>query len=288
MARTARWQRYWDRKSRTYDKEMSFWDRRLFGDSRQWACGQATGDVLEVAVGTGLNLPHYPADITLTGIDISDRMLDQARERDRGRGGGGERSGEPEGREHGGGEDRGTHGGEHGAGEHGGGERGAGEHSREHGGGEHGGARGSGERSTGERSAEQGGGEHREAPRGRVTLRQADAHELPFADGSFDTVVCTFGLCAIPDPDTAVAEMARVLRPGGRLILVDHVASTSRVIRVAQWLLERVTVPLAGEHWLRRPVHQVRATGLDIERQERFARGLVERVTARKPVRPAA
>lgn len=199
-----RWERYWDRKSRTYDKEMTYWDRRLFRDSRQWACGQATGEVLEVAVGTGLNLPHYPADVTLTGIDLSDRMLDLARERDR-----------------------------------------------------------------------------------HATLRQANAHELPFADGSFDTVVCTFGLCAIPDPDLAVAEMARVLRPGGLLILVDHVASTSRAIRVVQWLLERVTVPLAGEHWLRRPLHQVQASGLDVEQRERFARGLVERLTARKPARPA-
>lgn len=202
MAQAARWQRYWDRKSRTYDKEMSVWDRRMFGDSRQWACGQATGEVLEVAVGTGLNLPHYPDAVTLTGIDISDRMLDLARERGR-----------------------------------------------------------------------------------PATLQQGDAHALPFADGSFDTVVCTFGLCAIPDVDTAVAEMARVLRPGGRLILVDHVVSTSRVIRVVQWLAERVTVPLAGEHFLRRPLHQVQASGLDIEQRQRFARGgMIERLVARKRV----
>jgi ubiquinone/menaquinone biosynthesis C-methylase UbiE len=255
MARTARWQRYWDRKSRTYDKEMSAWDRRLFGDSRQWACGQATGDVLEVAVGTGLNLPHYPADITLTGVDLSDRMLDQARERARARQRDQKRDRDRE-RDQKRDRDR--------------------ERDQER-------------AQDRERDQDRELGREQGGELGRpVTLRQADAHELPFADGSFDTVVCTFGLCAIPDPDTAVAEMARVLRPGGRLILVDHVASTSRAIRVAQWLLERVTVPLAGEHWLRRPVHQVRATGLDVEQQERFARGLVERVTARKPARPPA
>ena len=79
--RTARWHRYWDKKSRNYDKEMKFFDRHLFGDSRSWACGQATGEVLEVAVGTGLNLEAYPRDITLTGIDWSDAMLDIARRR---------------------------------------------------------------------------------------------------------------------------------------------------------------------------------------------------------------
>ena len=54
--RSARWHRHWDKHSRTYDKEMQFMERHLFGDSRTWACSQATGKVLEVAVGTGLNL----------------------------------------------------------------------------------------------------------------------------------------------------------------------------------------------------------------------------------------
>jgi hypothetical protein len=62
MGRSSRWQRYWDRKAPTYDKEMHVWERRLFKDSRQWACGQTFGNVLEVAVGTGLNLPFYPPE----------------------------------------------------------------------------------------------------------------------------------------------------------------------------------------------------------------------------------
>src|SRR5690349_5384901 len=79
--RGTRWQQYWDRKSATYDKEMGFLDRKLFGDSRRWACSQASGEVLEVAIGTGLNLPHYPAGVTLTGIDLSEQMLGLARQR---------------------------------------------------------------------------------------------------------------------------------------------------------------------------------------------------------------
>ena len=49
-----RWRRYWDKASVSYDRQMQFYDRVLLGDSRAWACAQATGHTLEVAVGTGL------------------------------------------------------------------------------------------------------------------------------------------------------------------------------------------------------------------------------------------
>ena len=127
----------------------------------------------------------------------------------------------------------------------------------------------------------------RSAKLGRsVTLHQADAHALPFEDASFDTVVCTFGLCAIPDHARAIAEMARVLRPGGGLILVDHIESSSAVLRVVQGALEFVTVPLAGEHFRRRPLNQVRSIGLDLKQAERFKLGLIERLVALKPATP--
>jgi SAM-dependent methyltransferase len=51
------------------------------------------------------------------------------------------------------------------------------------------------------------------------------AQELPFPDASFDTVVCTLSLCAIPDHRAAIGQMRRVLRPGGRLLLLDHIGS---------------------------------------------------------------
>ncbi|WP_116052079.1 class I SAM-dependent methyltransferase [Amycolatopsis palatopharyngis] len=204
--RGARWQRYWDKHSRTYDKQMQFMDRTVFGDSRQWACSRATGDVLEVAVGTGLNFPVYPDDINLTGIDLSEDMLDIARTR----------------------------------------------------------------------AAELGRS---------VTLMQGNAHTLPFDAAMFDTVVCTLGLCAIPDLDAAVNEMHRVLRPDGRLILVDHVESSSPLARVVQRGLEVVTVPLAGEHFLRRPRNHLDSAGFVIEDVQRFKIGLVERLIARKTVK---
>jgi len=114
-------------------------------------------------------------------------------------------------------------------------------------------------------------------------LRQGDAQALDFPDASFDTVLCALGLCAIPDDRRAVAEMARVLRPGGRLLLVDHVAASASALRAVQWLYERITIPLAGEHFRRRPLTYVRELGFEVEEAERFRLGIVERVSARKP-----
>ncbi len=66
----------------------------------------------------------------------------------------------------------------------------------------------------------------RRAPVGVETrVERAAAEALPFADESFDTVVSTLVLCTVADPRRAVAEIARVLRPGGRLLFLEHVAA---------------------------------------------------------------
>ncbi len=204
---TERVRQIWEEGAPRYDRRIGFMERVLFGDGREWVCSRASGEVLEVAVGTGRNLSFYPQGTRLTGIDLSPAMLGIARTR----------------------------------------------------------------------AVELG--------MGGLDLREGDAHELPFADGSFDTVVCTLGLCSIPDDRKAVSEMARVLRPGGRLLLLDHVRAASRPVRAVQRALEVVTLRLEGDHLLRRPLEHVAAEGFEIEHQERHKGGMVERISARKPAR---
>lgn len=73
------------------------------------------------------------------------------------------------------------------------------------------------------KAGEGGGGE----------IVQASAQSLPFADDSFDTAVFTLVLCTVPDPAAALAETARVLKPGGRLLFIEHVRS--RHPDLARW-----------------------------------------------------
>jgi ubiquinone/menaquinone biosynthesis C-methylase UbiE len=194
----------YEKEARKYDREMNFFDRLLFAGGREWVCSQAAGDVLEIGIGTGRNLPHYRADVSLIGIELSPAMLEIARARAR-------------------------------------------ELRRE------------------------------------VDLRVGDAQALEFPDESFDAAVCTLSLCTIPDDRAAVAEVRRVLRPGGRFLLLEHVRSPVLPVRLGQRLLDPLAVRFEADHLLREPLEYLRAERFEVERFERSKLGIVERVVARKP-----
>ena len=204
MSEKERIRAIFEKEAPKYDRSMGFWERALLGDVRRWACSRAQGETLEIAIGTGLNLPYYAADVRLTGIEFSPAMLDIARRR-------------------------------------------ATELGRD------------------------------------VDLRLGDAEQLEFADESFDTVVCTYGLCTIPDDGEAVREARRVLRPGGALVLAEHVRSPVTLVRAGQRLIAPLMLRLEGDHLLREPLDHVHAEGLVVQEQLRSKAGIVERLVARKP-----
>jgi ubiquinone/menaquinone biosynthesis C-methylase UbiE len=140
--------------------------------TRRALLARARGDVLELGVGTGLNLPGYDAKrvTSLTAVDISEGMLTQARKRAQGLGSMTDATTK--------------------------------------------------ETTTAFLSA--------------VRFAVADAEALPFPDNSFDCVVDTFSLCVFANPEAALKEVARVLKPDGKALLVEHTRSR--------------TVPLLGSY----------------------------------------
>jgi SAM-dependent methyltransferase len=171
--------RYADEAS-TYDRDIGRFERWLLGtDHRPWACARAEGRTLEVAIGTGLNLPLYPPTVRLTGVDITSEML-------------------------------------------------------------------------------------------------------PFRDDVFDTVVCSYAMCSVPDERATVLEMRRVIKRGGKLILVDHIRSSVRPLYWLQRMIESAPTRTRDE-LTRRPREHVEAAGFTIEASDRLRAGVVERLVARKP-----
>lgn len=204
MDETERVRLIWDKEAPRFDKRITLFEKVLFSGSRQWVCSQARGEVLEIAVGTGRNLPFYRPNVKLTGIELSPSMLELARRRahDLGR---------------------------------------------------------------------------------EADLRIGDAQALDFSDESFDTVVVTISLCSIPDDRKAVAEINRALRPGGKLLLFEHVASPLAPVRAVQCLLDPLAVRLEGDHLVREPLDHLKAEGFHIDVAERSKLGIVERIAATKP-----
>ncbi|GEL95899.1 class I SAM-dependent methyltransferase [Cellulomonas composti] len=112
-------------------------------------------------------------------------------------------------------------------------------------------------------------------------FHRGDAGGLPFDDEDFDTVVCTLALCCVPDEVAVLRELARVVRADGRVLLVDHVASSSRFWRTVQRGADLVG-RRNGERYLRRPLLRLPEAGLVAVEESATRARLVERVVARR------
>jgi ubiquinone/menaquinone biosynthesis C-methylase UbiE len=105
-----------------------------------------------------------------------------------------------------------------------------------------------------------------ETKRSNTELVQAPAEELPFPDSSFDCVTCTMVLCTVPEPAAALAEAARVLKPGGRFLFLEHVRSEDPGFARRQDWLEKPWRFLAdGCHCNRDSLATIEASPLTVE-----------------------
>ena len=108
-----------------------------------------------------------------------------------------------------------------------------------------------------------------------VQLEQMDVENLRLESGSFDTVVSAFVFCSVNHPLQGLSECRRVLRPGGRLILLEHVDSQKWWVSTFLKLLNPLSVLLLGDHLTRDTVGVAREAGFRIDRVERLHGDLV-------------
>lgn len=178
-------QRVYDRIAGIYDLYSAPMEWMGGERRRQRLFGQARGEVLEVGVGTGLNLAFYPAGVRVTGIDISPGMLARARRR-------------------------------------------------------------------------------AEASPAEVTLEVADAERLPFEDDQFDTAAAACVFCSVINPVRGLRELRRVVRPHGRILLLEHVRPRNPVLGFVADLITPLSRRLFGPEVNRRTERNVEAAGLEI------------------------
>lgn len=157
---------------------------------RRRLLAQAEGRTLEVGIGTGKNLEHYPPDVQVVGIDVSKAMLERAKRR------------------------------------------------------------------AGRRSEP-------------VELQLADIQQAPFPDDSFDTAVATTVFCSVADPVQGLREVARVVKPGGKVLLLEHVRPRNALLARVFDLLNPITRNVFGFNINRPTEDNVAAAGLRVDEARR-------------------
>lgn len=127
--------------------------------------------------------------------------------------------------------------------------------------------------------------EQEKEQRRECELRVMSAGRLEFADASFDAVVDTFGLCSMDDPVQALREMQRVCRPDGRVLLLEHGASSYAWLSGVLDRFADLHAQKWGCHWNRDILRIVDQAGLQVETVHRFHFGTTYYIVARP--RPA-
>lgn len=121
----------------------------------------------------------------------------------------------------------------------------------------------------------------------KVNLQQMDVQNLEFADNTFDTVVATFVFCSVPDPIKGLMEIKRVCKPGGKVLLLEHVLSTNPILVWLMNLANPAVVRIMGPNINRKTIINVSKSGLEVEKVIDLAAGIFKLIEARKTGSPA-
>lgn len=196
----------YDRLAPVYDKSAGLLENVVLGDLRQAFGDQLRGDTLEIAIGSGLNLPYYtPAVTRAAGVDLSSGMLEEARKR-----------ADTLGR--------------------------------------------------------------------KIELVQMNAEQLAFPDQSFDTVAVCLALCTVPRPSVALDEIARVCRPDGVAVFLEHVRSPNWPVYAFERLWSPIQERTLGCSLVRETVAAIQHSGFRVMSEHSRLLGIFRLVVATPPV----
>jgi ubiquinone/menaquinone biosynthesis C-methylase UbiE len=113
-----------------------------------------------------------------------------------------------------------------------------------------------------------------------ILLLEMDAQALSFPGSSFDTVAATYVFCSVPEPVTGLKQTREVLKPGGRLVLLEHVRLPGPLGRIMDWL-NPLAIRFMGSDINRNTVANVRKAGFEVEAVHSYMGGLVKLIVAR-------